>query len=93
MLVLVRVHRAIGGMKAFGIVKVEVFFHRPRELLSSLVTLTANGFDLKGSEKAFHDGVIPAVTASTHAGLNTQGGESLLESMAGVLASLIGVKQ
>jgi hypothetical protein len=70
-------------MKAFGVAKVDVFFHCPREFVLCLITVTADRFDFQASEKSFHDGIVPAVAASAHAGCDTEFGKPLLVSMAG----------
>ena len=54
-------------MNAFGVVKVDVFFHCPREFIGCLIKVTADRFDFQASEKPFHDRIVPAVAASTHA--------------------------
>jgi hypothetical protein len=74
-------------MNAFGVVKVDVFLHCPREFSGCLITVTADRFDFQTSEKPFHDSIVPAVAASAHAGFDTEFGKPILVSMAGILAT------
>lgn len=79
-------------MNAFSVVKVDILFHRPCEFVRCLITVTADRFDFQASEKPFHHGIVPAVAASAHAGFDTKFGKPVLVSMAGILATLIGME-
>ena len=72
--------------------RLDVLENRLPRLVPGRIVAVMNQFGLEGSEKTFHDGVVPAVALAAHALDDSLAGQQPAEVVAGVLTAAIRMK-